>query len=131
MTINHGGYNFEGITTHSDITPESAHQLNDVVGQFMGLVGESEIRDEPHGRDLRCRMTMWGYATQQLLLNDFNTINSKANKLTGTITVTGNSAATFGNSTFKGAGREAVRRDAKDGTYFTNIFLRWRQLKQD
>ena len=131
MTISHDGYNFEGFTTHGDIVPESEFQLSDVVGQFMGVEGESEIKDKPKGRDLNCRMTLWGFSTEQALLNGFNTINSKANKLTGTITVTGNSAATFGNCSFKGATREPVRRNAVNNQYFTKIFLHWRQLKRD
>ena len=131
MTITHGGYNFQAVTTHDDIVPDGAHQLNDVVMQPIGVNGESEITDRPKGRDLSCRMTLWGYGSEQELITDFNTINSKANKLTGTITVTGNSAATFKNCSFKGATREAIRRNAVNDNYWVNIFLRWRQLKRD
>lgn len=131
MALSHGGFGFFGTTTHNDVLPTGPHDVSDVHAKFFGVIGESELRGEPGGRWLQCKMTLRGYSTAQLLISDFNTINSKVNKLTGTLTVTGNLAATYVNCSFKGATREKIIHDAATGNYLCDIMLRWRQLKKD
>eukprot|EP00913_Durusdinium_trenchii_P028459 g26687.t1 len=131
MPLSHGGYNFLGNTTHGDVVPAGPFELSDVRTKFFGVIGESEIRGEPGGRDLTCRMTLRGYASETALIAAFNEIASKANQLTGTLTVTGNLAKTFGNCTFKGVAKSRTIRNAVDDTYLSEIALTWRQLTKD
>lgn len=131
MGISHGGFSFFSVATHQDVVPSGAHEVRDVRAKFIGVIGESELRGEPGGRDLQCNMTLRGYATTQALINDFNTINSKINQLTGTLTATGNLAQSYADCSFKGATRSRIIHNAIDDTYQCDIVLTWRQLKKD
>lgn len=130
MSLSQGGFTFGGVTLHGDLLP-SEWELRDVRGNFFGVGGEVEIRGERGARDLLCHFTLSGFATAAAALIAFKTIEAQTNRLSGTLTVTGNLAAAYGNCTFKGAVRDRIVRDAATGTFLFRGVLRWRQLIPD
>lgn len=135
MGISHGGYTFEGIDSHSMPLAERP-ETNDVTDQFMGIKGESEITDSPHGRDIRIRADFIGYSTYALLSAAMSRVEAKQNQITDqTLTFTpiqaGEDPATFVHCTFKGVdydGEPFLDGSGVNG-WIQRTTLMWRQLK--
>lgn len=133
MTISHGGYGFESISTHG-MPYEGAYEHNPKVASFYGVFGSVEVRDQQHGREIRVDAKFSGYSTRAALQTVLDTVDTKVNLLndeTLTVTVSGDAIA-FYHCTFRGFERSgpmyydgsSVNDWQIDGT------LIWYQLKR-
>ncbi len=125
MTISHDGYTFENPITNDTIN-YGDWEAPLIVNRSFGLKGETHTTGEREGRDITVEVTISGYGTLALLDAATETINSKINKLTGTLTVDG---VSLNNCTFRGFA--ATGNPMLDGSgvngYRINGNLRWRQ----
>ena len=99
MSISQDSFTF---THDHGVVSESETEVNIVQGKFPGVKGEQHLIDETKGSFLRCTYNITGGANYAALRTSIDTINVKAGKLTGTLTVTGTVAATFAACTFIG-----------------------------
>lgn len=102
MSLTHDGFAFFS-HDHGLVTAETDFEMEVITGQFMGVLGESHLIDEPKGRLLGCDITFTDYSDYSDLEDDMLTLASKAGRLTGTLTQTiGSDSTTFAKCTFLG-----------------------------
>lgn len=102
MSLSQNGFAFLS-ARHMPVVPSGPFDLPIVVGQFMGVKGESHIVGQPWGREITCDITIDGYATNQAIEVDLQTLDSKIGNLTGDLTETiGAGTRTYDDCTFLG-----------------------------
>lgn len=126
-TITHDGYVFPGL--HGEIQ-RGDPDAPVIVGQFVGVQGESHLLDETKGRDLRCETLLTGYATKAACDAALDAVANKANRLTGTLTEeVGAGTTTYPSVTFRGY--TTIHGPRYDGSglngWSSKIMLRWRE----
>lgn len=134
MSISHGGYAFESITTHQ-LPVEGDYEQNPRVASFYGVDGSVEITDVNHGREITVEATFSGYGTRALLQAALTTIDSKANRLNDkTLTVTNSGdTLTYYHCSFRGFRRNSqpMQYDGSSVTDWSQDgVLVWWQLKR-
>lgn len=134
MSISHGGYAFESITTHQ-LPIEGDWEQEPKVVNFYGVPGSVEIRDAIHGREITLEAKFSGYSTRALLQAALTTLDSKINSLndkTLTITTSGDTL-TYYHCTFRGFRRvgQPMQVDGSSvNDWFQDGALVWWQLKR-
>lgn len=133
MTISHGGYAFESITSH-EVPLEGNYDHAPLVFSFFGVPGSTEIRDTLHGREIRLVAQFRGYATKALLQAALKTVDGKVGTLNdATLTVNdGVSTLTYYHCTFRGFERTGTASaDLNGGTeWIQDGVLVWWQLRR-
>lgn len=76
MSISHGGYTFQSLTTHA-IPVEDLWEYEAIDASFYGVAGAVEITDAEHGRTIGVECRFQSYSTPALLLAALNTVDSK------------------------------------------------------
>lgn len=135
MSLTHDSFTFEAShLKHGLVLVDGDADMNVATGQFMGVIGESHIIDEPKGRNLSCRIVLCGYDTRTELESGFAAIRAKKGKLTGTLNQTiGSDEREWDDTTFTSF--EITREPFEDGKASSTDkwcafgVLRWRQRK--
>lgn len=132
MTLSHDGYGFES-APHDPVRYAGAPELQLIVRQFVGVLGESHDIGETQGRELVCRIRLDGYATTTALQAAIETLESKAGALTGTLTETiGGNNRTWEQCTFLGVELPRdIFNDPNQNWTQLDAILRWRQRKRN
>lgn len=84
MSLSQNSFTFLS-AKHMPVIPPGMPDLPIVVGQFMGVKGESHITGELWGQDLFCDASIDGYSTKAALETSLDTLRVKAGRLTGTL----------------------------------------------
>jgi len=118
--------------THGDVIEED-YQRQDRVGQFFGVQGETEIVDEPKGRNLSVRVHARDYVTVTAIHADLDTFRpNKTGQRDVDLVISGTDLdRTYNNCTYKGYDKDArgIRKNAVDNKYSLWVTLKFRQLK--
>ena len=133
MTITIGATTMFSGNTHGDII-EGPYDVNDKRSHFFGVQGETEIEDEPKGRDLTVDCWLSGYASGQAMQNDLDQLRpNKTGQRDVTLSISGTSTIdrSYTNCTYKGYTKDprGIRHNAVDDTYRLRVTLHFRQHK--
>mgnify|MGYP000552992865 CR=1 FL=1 len=130
MTISHGGYSFGSLTTHG-LPIEGDWIFEDVTESYFGVQGVQQVKDLLKWREIRLALDVGGYSTFANLNTALDTLDSKINALSGTLTING---ATYPHCVFKGflrAGPSMYLTGPASGSgYMQQGYLVWRQLSK-
>jgi hypothetical protein len=100
--LSQDGFYFLGLD-HGLVTPETDWDFNVIASNFMGILGEAHILDEPKGRNLNCELIFNEYNSRYDLYSDLLTINQQVSYLVDDLTVTiGGDVTVFPQCTFLG-----------------------------
>lgn len=135
MSLSQDGFSYLS-AKHSTVGPASEPELPVVIGQFMGVRGESHLIGERYGRILTAELTL-EYSTEANLYAGLQTLDDKVGKLTGTLTVVGaGSTYTFEQATFISwvpipfdQQGNFIFKDAAGNQWVAFVRLFWRQRK--
>lgn len=128
MSISHDGITFGGDATPFQQGPVLAPIQ---VEAYPGLIGESHLIDPVKGAEFWCAYTLKGYASAAAIHAAIASLQRYAGQLTGTVTRTGNAAATIANCTYLGFEITEPPRAVWGTTsgWMARGILRWRQRR--
>lgn len=129
MTISHGGYTFGGLSTHG-LPIEGDWMYEDVTESYFGVAGVQQVKDLRKWREISLTFDLGGYDTFALLKAALDTLDSKVNQLSGTLTI---NSATYKRCSFKGFLRQGAPMllvgSGSLAGYMQQGVLQWRQLR--